>query len=194
MAGARDRVLCLVRRTAPSSPNTAAVRLSALCAFCATVEPGPDTALGEVLTVPAVNAFLHDRRGQVSDRQLANLSALLERLRCVAHGLPYRATNTADPGARSEHQRNKTRATPTAGNAALIEQVCTPRAVLAAVVEMGLTHRRLERAQPHLPTADLSAHLTVLRGETDNEPGPVVWQSGEVSAQVDAQAPNLEDC
>lgn len=186
----RVRVLCLVRRTGPGSANTALLRLGALCAFLSTVQLDEDTPLASVLKVPAISVFLAARRDKVGARQLANISAMLERLRCTAHGLPYRAGNTADPATSSPRKRIRSRVTPSDANRKLIDQVCQPRPVLASIVKQHLTNHRLEHIEPHLPTADLSAHLGVLRGQpADSRREPVevssaqVWHAGPVSAQ-----------
>lgn len=165
-AALRARLLCLVRRTEPVSPNTAAMRLAALCAVCATVDIDSDASLGEVLSVPTINSFLAGRRAQIGGRPLANLSAILRRLRCTALGLPYRAANTPDPQALSARQRNKVRPEPSEANRLLIVEVCRPVPVLVSILTLGLTNHRLEKIQPHLPSADLCGHIDVLRGET----------------------------
>ncbi|TXH45400.1 MAG: hypothetical protein E6Q90_00785 [Actinobacteria bacterium] len=191
-AGLRDRVVCLVRRTRPGSPHTARSRLSALCAFLAAADPGPERPLASVLTLPRISAFLASRRGEVSARQLANLAAMLERARCTAHGIPYRASNTADPGARSARQRNKHRPEPTEANAALIASVCAARPVLASIVEGDLTNHRLEHIQPHLPRADLAEHHAVLRGPAE-ESSPQVWHRAAGTAQAEEKATEGKD-
>jgi hypothetical protein len=133
--------------------------------------------------VPAVSSFLAGRRDKVSARQLANISAILERLRCTAHGLPYRAGNTADPGVRSQRQVNKARPEPAEANRRLIAQVCQPRPVLASIVNSRLSNHRLEHIQPHLPEADLDAHRAALRGLPRDSRANQVWHGESVSAQ-----------
>lgn len=176
-------MLCLVRRTTPGSANTARLRLGALCAFLASVDLPDDADLATVLTVPAVNVFLAGRRDTVSARQLANVSAILERLRCTAHRLPYRAGNTVDPAARNQRQVNKARPTPTDGNRRLIKQVCQPRPVLASLVNLRLSNNRLEPLQPHLPPVDLDDYRAVLRGLPSDGGHHEVWHDQPVSAQ-----------
>ena len=96
----RDRVVCLVRRTAPGSAHTARMRLGVLCGFLAATSIDADADLAAVLTVPAISPYLNGQRQQVGARQLANIAAILERLRCTAQGLPCRAGDTPDPGER----------------------------------------------------------------------------------------------
>ena len=179
----RERALCLVRRTAPGSASTARQRLGALCAFLATVDLSDDTELATVLTVPTVSSFLGGRRDKVSARQLANLSAILERLRCTAHGLPYRAGNTADPGVRSQRQVNKARPEPAEANRRLIAQVCRARPVLSSIVNSRLSNSRLEHIQDHLPKPNLDAHRAVLRGLPCTSEDGEVWHTESDSAQ-----------
>ena len=179
----RDRVVCLVRRTAPGSPHTARMRMGVLCGFLAATPIDADAGLVAVLTVPAISTCLNGQRQQVGARHLANIAAILERLRCTAKILPYRAANTPDPGKRSARQANKFRAEPSEANRQLIEAVCRPRPVLAAIVGSGLTNSRLERIQPHLPQVDLDAHRGILRGHPDTSLDGQVWQPAEVSAQ-----------
>ena len=189
----RDRVVCLVRRTEPGSTNTARARLAVACGFCAEVSVDADAALSQVLTLPAVSTYLAGRRAVVSARQLANIAAVLERLRCTAAGIPYRAGNTPDPQARSRRQHNKQRVTPTPANADLIDRVCRAAPVLACIVEESLTNRRLETIQPHMPAVDLSEHLDVLRGTSAEESPLQVWHRDGGPARVRMTATEGDD-
>lgn len=146
----RPEVLCMVRRLRPTTnDHCRALLTAARCLLRAVEHENADTSLTDALTTVHIEQYLRT----LSAKSAVNRRPLLLQLLAVAKGLPSPA-----PPRRRKRPRSLS---PTVADWMRQAESGTP---MTAVLSQGCTSDTVQVMSPHLPSGDIPAFRTVLRG------------------------------